>query len=134
MSEHRDILTYIPQRPPFVFIDTIEELSENEAHTRYTIPEACPLLSDGIMSLAGLMENAAQTCSVIAGNKIAYLGAVKQMDVSRFPTIGETLYTEAVIVQQMLNISLIECTTRVQDETIAITTLKIATMGNHAAK
>ena len=134
MNAQRDILSYIPQRPPFVFVDTVEERSEKRASTRYTIPENCPLLSDGVLQLAGLMENAAQTCSVIAGNHIAYLGAVKQMDVSRFPTIGETLYTEAVIVQQMLNISLIECTTRVQDETIAITTLKIATMGNYAAK
>ena len=134
MSEHRDILAYIPQRPPFVFIDTIEELSENEAHTRYTIPEACPLLSDGIMLLAGLMENAAQTCSVIAGNKIAYLGAVKQMDVSRFPHVGETLCTEAIVMQEMLNISLIECTTQVQNETIATTMLKIATIEDNVTR
>lgn len=134
MSEQRDILSYIPQRPPFVFIDAIDELSENRACTRYTIPATCPLLSDGILPLAGLMENAAQTCSVIAGNKIAYLGAVKHMDVARFPRVGEMLRTEAVVEQEMLNISLIECTTRVQDETIATTTLKIATMESNATK
>ena len=134
MSEHRDILAYLPQRPPFLFIDTIEELSEKNARTRYTISENCPLLSDGILPLAGLMENAAQTCSVIAGNRIAYLGAVKQMEMKRFPRVGEILQTEAVVRQQMLNISLIECTTRVQDETVAVTTLKIATMENNAAE
>ena len=134
MSEQRNIFSYIPQRPPFVFIDTIEKMSENSACTRYTIPEACPLLSDGVLPLSGLMENAAQTCSVIAGNKIAYLGAVKQMEVTRFPRVGETLCTEAVVIQEMLNISLIECTTRVQDETIATTMLKIATMENYATK
>lgn len=134
MSEQRNIFSYIPQRPPFVFIDTIEELRENGARTRYTIPETCPLLSDGILTLSGLMENAAQTCSVIAGNKIAYLGAVKQMEVTRFPKVGETLCTEALVKQQMLNISLIECTTQVQNETIATTTLKIATMGNNATR
>jgi len=134
MSEHRDILAYLPQRPPFLFIDTIEELSEKNARTRYTISENCPLLSDGILPLAGLMENAAQTCSVIAGNRIAYLGAIKQMEVKRFPRVEETLCTEAVVRQQMLNISLIECTTRVQDETIVTTTLKIATMDNNATK
>ncbi len=134
MSEQRNIFSYIPQRPPFVFIDTVEEMSENSACTRYTIPEACPLLSNGVLPLSGLMENAAQTCSVIAGNKIAYLGAVKQMEVKRFPKVGETLRTEAVVIQEMLNISLIECTTQVQNETIATTTLKIATMDNNAAK
>lgn len=132
MNEQRDILSYIPQRPPFVFVDTVEERSEKRASTRYTIPETCPLLSDGILPLSGLMENAAQTCSVIAGNKIAYIGAVKQMEVTRFPHVGETLCTEAVVVQEMLNISLIECTTRIQNETIATTTLKIATIETNA--
>lgn len=134
MSEQSDIFSYIPQRPPFVFIDTLDELSEKSARTRYTIPDTCPLLPDDILPLSGLMENAAQTCSVIAGNKIAYLGAVKQMEVTRFPRVGETLCTEAVMIQEMLNISLIECTTRVQDETIATTMLKIATMENYATK
>ena len=134
MIEQRDIFFYIPQRTPFVFIDTIEDLSEKGACTRYTIPDTCPLLSNGILPISGLMENAAQTCSAIAGNKIAYLGAVKQMDVTRFPRVGDTLCTEAEVVQQMLNISLIECTTRVQSETIARTTLKIATMEDNVAK
>lgn len=134
MSEPRNIFSYIPQRPPFVFIDTVEEMSENSACTRYTIPEACPLLSDGVLPLSGLLENAAQTCSVIAGNRIAYLGAVKQMEVMRFPRVGETLCSEAVVKQEMLNISLIECTTCIQNEIIATTTLKIATMDNHATK
>lgn len=134
MNPHSDIFSYIPQRPPFVFIDTIDELNEKKACTRYTIPKTCSLVSDGILPIAGLMENAAQTCSAIAGNKIAYLGAVKQMEVTRFPMVGETLCTEAVVIQQMLNISLIECTTRVQGETIATTMLKIATVDNYATK
>ena len=134
MSEHRDIFSYIPQRPPFVFIDTIEDMNEKSARTCYAIPDTCPLLSDGILPLSGLMENAAQTCSVIAGNRIAYLGAVKQMEVTRFPHVGETLCTEAVVKQEMLNISLIECITRIHGEIIATTTLKIATMDNNAAQ
>ncbi len=132
MCEHRDILAYIPQRPPFVFIDTIDEVWGMGARTRYTIPEICPLRSEGMLSLAGMMENAAQTCSVIVGDKIAYIGAVKQMEVLRFPMIGETLHTEAIVVQQMMNISLIECATRISDETIATTTLKIATIEDAA--
>ena len=134
MSEHRDILAYIPQRPPFVFIDTIDEVWGMGARTRYTIPEICPLLSDGILPLSGLLENVAQTCSVIAGNRIAYIGAVKQMEVRRFPKVGETLCTEAVVKQQMLNISLIECTARIHDEIIATAMLKIATIGENVTR
>ena len=123
-----DIEDFIPQRPPFVFIDTIESVEEKVARTCFTIPAECPLVADNILPLSGLMENAAQTCATRAGDKIGYIGAIKQMQVTRFPHVGETLTTEAVVVQEVLNISLMECTTRIGNELIATTTLKIATI------
>ena len=134
MSEQRDILSYIPQRPPFVFIDTIEEVDEKGARTRYTISDACPLLVDGILPLSGLMENAAQTCATMGKGTVMYIGEVKQMEVTRFPKVGETVCTDARVMQEWLNILLVECTTQVNDETIAIATLKIATITDNAAK
>lgn len=122
--------TYIPQRPPFVFIDTVQTVDAGQAVTQFTIPADCPLVNDGVLPLAGLMENAAQTCVVragqSAGNKIGYIGAVKQMAATRFPKVGETLTTRATLIQEVLNISLVECETRVNDEVIATTTLKLA--------
>lgn len=126
MTATRDISAFIPQRPPFVFIDTIVEVSATLARTRYTVTEANPLVTDGILPLAGLMENAAQTCAARSGNTIGYIGAVKQMEVSRLPKVGETLITEATVAQEVLNIFLMEVITRIGDEQIATTTLKIA--------
>ena len=128
MTETHDITRFIPQRPPFVFIDTIEEVNEQTARTRFTVPAECPLVSDGVLPLAGLMENAAQTCAARAGNKIGYIGAVKQMEVMRLPHVGETLCTEAKVVQEVLNICLMEVIARIGDEPIATTILKIATI------
>ena len=127
MNRH-DIETFIPQRPPFVFIDTIEEVTDSTARTHFTIPETCPLVEDGILPLSGLMENAAQTCAARAGNKIGFIGAVKKLEVTRFPRVGETIYTEARVVQEVLNISLMEVITHIREEQIATTTLKIATI------
>ena len=134
MNEQRDILSYIPQRPPFVFIDTIEEVDEKGARTRYTISDACPLLMDGILPLSGLMENAAQTCATMGEGTVMYIGEVKQMEVTRFPKVGETVCTDARVMQEWLNILLVESTAQVNDETIATATLKIATIGNNAAR
>ena len=132
MTIERNIETYIPHRPPFVLIDTIEEVSVELARTRFTIGADCPLATEGILPLAGLVENAAQTCAVRAGfmaeNKIGYIGAIKQMQAYRLPQVGETLTTEARLIQEVLNISLIECATHVNDELIATTTLKLAVM------
>lgn len=134
MHSQRDILSYIPQRPPFVFIDTIDELSENSARTRYTVPASCPLVTDGILPLSGLMENAAQTCATMGKGAILYIGEVKQMEVSRLPKVGEILCTEAKVLQEWLNILRVECTTKVNNETIATATLKIATITDDVAK
>lgn len=132
-----DVINWIPQREPFVFIDTIDDVNESHAITRFHITDSCPLVADGILPLGGLMENAAQTCAVRAGwvqkhqgaeVKKGYIGAVKDMTVNRFPRVGETLHTKANLIQEVMNISLIECTTRIGDEVIAITTLKLATI------
>ena len=128
MMPTNDITRFIPQRPPFVFIDTIDEVNEQQAHTRFTIPATCPLVTDGVLPLSGLMENAAQTCAVRAGNKIGYIGAVKQIQATRLPKVGECLRTEAMVVQEVLNICLMDVKTYVGEEPIATTTLKIAVM------
>lgn len=130
VNTDKSISDYIPQRPPFVFIDAVEALDAALARTRFTVVSDCVLVTDGALPLSGLMENAAQTCAVRAGyaggNKIGFIGAVKQMEVTRFPHVGETLTTEAKLIQEVLNISLVECTTRVNDEVIATATLKLA--------
>lgn len=137
MNLRHDIEAWIPQRPPFVFIDTIVEMSGEHAITQFTISEECPLVENGRLSLAGLMENAAQSCAARAGwvhrqqgkeVKIGYIGAIKQIEVTRFPQVGDTLVTEARVLQEVLNISLIGCTTRIGDEVISTTTLKLAIM------
>lgn len=128
MKGERKIADFIPQRPPFVFIDTVDEVNEQLARTRFTIPAACPLVEDDILPLAGLMENAAQTCATRAGNKIGYIGAIKQMEVTSFPHVGQTLTTEAKVVQEVLNISLMEVKTYLEGQLIATTVLKIATI------
>ena len=112
MSAHNDIASYIPQRPPFVFIDTIDEVTQSGARTRYTVPASCPLVTDGILPLSGLMENAAQTCATMGKGAILYIGEVKQMEVLRFPHVEEVLCTEAKVMQEWLNILLVECTTQ----------------------
>lgn len=130
ISGRTDIAQFIPQRPPFVFIDTVEEVTETTARTRFTVPAECPLVTDGILPLSGLMENAAQTCAVRAGNTIGYIGAVKAMQVTRFPEVGQTIQTEATVVQEVLNICLMEVKTYLEDQLIASTTLKIAVIDN----
>lgn len=132
MKQTLDIALSIPQRPPFVFIDTIETADEVMARTRFTVPAVCPLVSGNVLPLAGLLENMAQTCAAQmgqkAGNKIGYIGAVKELETNLLPRVGQTLTTEVRIIQQVFNICLMACTTSVEDRVIATATLKLATI------
>lgn len=131
MKTTHDIASYIPQRPPFVFIDTIDDVNETMARTRYTITKECSLVSDNKLLMAGLIENMAQTCAVlmgyVSGNKIGYIGAIKSMETKLLPCIGQTITTEVHLIQEVLNISMMECTTYLDNEGIASATLKLAT-------
>jgi predicted hotdog family 3-hydroxylacyl-ACP dehydratase len=135
MTELTHIEDWIPQRPPFVFIDVVDEVSETYARTRFVLKDSCPLVQDGKLRLAGMMENMAQTCAARAGwvqrqrgeeVKIGYIGAVKRMQATRLPRVGETLVTEATVVEEVMNICLIECVARIDNEVIGTSTLKLA--------
>ena len=132
MKATHDIASYIPQRPPFIFIDTIDAVNETMARTRYTITQDNPLVTENILPLAGLIENIAQTCAVrmghMAGNKIGYIGAIKTIETRLLPCVGQTIVTEVRVVQEVMNICMMECTTYLGDEEIASATLKLATI------
>ena len=53
-------------------------------------------------------------------------GAVKQMKAVRLPQTGETLTTRAVVLQEVLNISLMDCRISIGEEIIATAVLKLA--------
>ncbi len=130
-----DILSLIPQRPPFVFVSRL--LTADEAHgvTSFTIPADCPLLSGKRLTTAGLLENMAQTCAARIGYlqvaqqqpvRIGFIGSVHPLQVYAWPQVGDTLTTEAVLTQSVFDISLFRCTTRLGDTLLAEGNLKLA--------
>ncbi len=129
------ILDIIPQRPPFVFVDEVVTINGISAVLSYRVATDCPLLSDGYLSIAGVLEHVAQSCAARIGNlqsqtnqpiRIGYIGGVKSIEVLRNPKVGELLTTEVNLIEEVFDISLLSCTTRVEDEVIAQTTIKLA--------
>lgn len=129
------ILDIIPQRPPFVFVDEVVTVNGLSAILSYRVSLSCPLLSDGYLSIAGVLEHVAQSCAARIGYlqnqtnqpiRIGYIGGVKSIEVLRNPKVGELLTTEVNLIEEVFDISLLSCTTRVEDEVIAQTTIKLA--------
>ena len=93
----------IPQKPPFVFINSLNEVNENRCITTFKFDADNVLCSNGKLSLAGLLENMAQSAGCKMGyedfaegkkSRRGFIGEVKEFSVSRLPSVGEELTTE----------------------------------------
>ena len=81
-----DILTLLPQQPPFVLVDRLVHYDEQSTICQFTLPADHLMVEEGVLSEAGILENMAQTCAARLGfyNKyvlrervrIGYIGAV----------------------------------------------------------
>lgn len=131
-----DIREIIPQRPPFRMVDRL--LSYDE-----TVSEATLLLRpdniflDDTFQAAGIVEHIAQTCAARIGyyNKyilhrdivIGYIGAIRQLDVKRHPSVGEELLTRIEVLSSAFGMTLVSAVVSTsRGELIADGEVKIA--------
>ena len=135
MISSNNILSLIPQRMPFVFVDKLLQLEDETAKVHYTIAETCPLVDNGTLSIAGMLEHIAQSCATFIGGlqsrkhlpiRIGYIGAVKHLQVHSQPRVGDQLVTQVVLTQEVMNISQMDCKTFVGEQEIACATIKLA--------
>ena len=112
-----NILSFIPQRYPFVMVDTLLSADEKTARTGFTVTAGNIFCEEDIFTEAGLLENIAQTAAAGAGYRksqvnrpaaIGYIGAVKNFEVFVLPQLNDVLCTETVITDKIFNATLIK--------------------------
>ena len=137
MIENVDILTLIPQRPPFVLVDRILSCDEVTTVTEFKVCDGCLLQDSGILQPWGMIENIAQSCAARIGYrsrqaggevKIGVIGSVSDMAIAGLPKIGETITTTITVLEEVLNLTLIsaEICSKVSSEILATAKMKIA--------
>jgi predicted hotdog family 3-hydroxylacyl-ACP dehydratase len=67
MNIENNILSLIPQQPPFVMIDQLDHSDETVTRCRFTVKAENVLTINGQFTEAGLLENIAQTAAARAG-------------------------------------------------------------------
>lgn len=129
-----DILTLIPQKPPFVMVGKLLYSDDNVTKTSFIITQDNVLVINGRFSEAGLMENMAQTAAAGAGNMariedrpidIGYIGAVKNLEIIDLPKIGDELITEIKVETRLLNVAIVSGTVCCNDQAVASCEMKI---------
>lgn len=114
MAITNDILSFIPQRHPFVMISALLHVDENVTRSEFIIDPENILVEEGRFAEAGLLENIAQTAAAGEGYKaqmknkpvtVGYIGAVKNFEVFVLPKANDVLTTEIAIMHHIFNVT-----------------------------
>jgi predicted hotdog family 3-hydroxylacyl-ACP dehydratase len=116
MIPNENILSLIPQRPPFVMVDRLVFSDEYITRTTFRVSGDNVLVVNGEFTEAGLMENIAQTAAAGTGyiaqaesNPVAlgYIGSVKNFEVFELPKVNDELLTEVKVEEQVFDMTVI---------------------------
>ena len=127
----------LPQREPFVMVSQLLHYDELVTSTRFHIASDNIFVQNGHLVASGLIENIAQTCAARIGyiNKyilhkdvnIGFIGAVRNLEISQLPRVGETIETRIEVLSSSFGLTLAHGEVRQMDGTlIAEGEMKIA--------
>lgn len=129
-----EILSYIPQRPPFVMVDRIVSSGEKTTRSLFKITSDNIFVEGGILKEPGLVENIAQTAAARAGyiareeNKqvrLGFIGGIRNLEIFGYPEVNSEIETEITIENQIFDVSVISGKITSNDSIIATCEMKI---------
>jgi predicted hotdog family 3-hydroxylacyl-ACP dehydratase len=125
MSILIDIKTYLPHRAPMLMVDMIVAMDKESVETTFTLKKDNIFIQDNAFAEAGLIENAAQTCSSIVAkdffvdennqNKadvevIGFISALKTLKIHGLPVVGSTINTKSTLASTFVTDAYTLCT------------------------
>ncbi len=130
-----NITSIIPQRAPFVMIDSLLDANETGFNTNFEITSENLFLENGILSESSLIENIAQTCaagfgylnSLIEGGepKLGFIGAVTQVQVENSAKLNDLIETSVQILSTFDTIHLVEGVAKSNGQVLLTCQMKI---------
>jgi predicted hotdog family 3-hydroxylacyl-ACP dehydratase len=135
-----NILDYIPQRPPFVMVDKLIEVSDKICISSFIVNESNLFCEKGIFYEGGMLETMAQTVAAGAGYrlkqqtdtepKIGVIGTIKNLTIHKRPITGSELQTRTEIVSSFENAMVVDCSICENGITIAVCQMNIFVIEN----
>ena len=123
-----NILSLIPQRPPFVMIDQLTFSDQATSRSVFRVKSDNIFVVNGQLREPALIENIAQTAAARAGFlaaqsglpvMIGYIGAIKKLEIFGLPLVNDTLETEITIENQIFNVTIISGRIRCKEKVVA---------------
>jgi predicted hotdog family 3-hydroxylacyl-ACP dehydratase len=124
-SKSVNINHYLPHRTPMLMVDFILEIDDEKVETVFEVKTENIFLKNDFFTESGLVENMAQTCSMIVAkdyfidennndkpkaNVIGFISGIKALKIYSLPKAGSTIVTKAILVSKFINDSYSLCT------------------------
>ena len=107
----------IPQKTPFVMVDTLVDFTAEKVTSSFTILDNNLFVENATFLESGLIENMAQTVALHTGYNyflkneeapVGYIGSIKKVAILKLPTLNETITTEAIILHEFMGVTMVE--------------------------
>lgn len=134
ITEGEGILDLIPQRPPIVMVDKFYGVEDDCSYTGLTISPDNIFIERNRFKEPGIIEHIAQSAAARVGYickqdnipvPLGFIGSVDKMTIHALPKVGDELYTEIKIIQEVAEITLIGATVKIGDKLVAECRMKI---------
>ena len=111
-----DVRNLIPQKFPFVMVDTLILFNESQVVSSYKIEESNIFYDGSVITEPGLIENMAQTVALHTGYDffikneqapIGYIGSVKKVSIVVLPLLNEVITTKATILHEFMGVTMV---------------------------
>ena len=130
----KDILSLIPQRFPFVMVDTLIAADDMSATTSYGVQPGHIFMENDRLTEPALIENIAQTAAARMGYlcslanepvPVGFIGAVQHLEIFELPATGSVLETTITIKNQVFDVTIISGTVSCNGKLMAKCDMKI---------
>ncbi len=108
MNDDINIHDFLPHRFPMLMVDELLHMDTESVTSSFCIREENVFVEDGFFNEAGLIENAAQTCSSIVAQRfythstdtplIGFISSIKKVKVYQLAKVGSELITKSKLM------------------------------------
>ncbi len=136
LISQKDIVNYIPQKPPIVMVSELLSNSETQTVSALQLTAENMFCANGVFTEPGLIENIAQTAalrmgyaaSLMSGDAkppVGFIGAVSKLKIHSLPADNAQLTTTVDVLNDIFGITLIKGTSMVNGDVMAECEMKI---------
>lgn len=128
LGDKKFVEALIPQKDPFVMVDTLYTFSETELVSGFTIQNNAVFFHGDSLVESGLIEHMAQSVALHTGYQFylkkenaptGYIGSISKLQIITLPKLHDEIKTTVSILQEFGGITMVDIVSKVNNVEIA---------------